>query len=103
MVEGRQCPLIKNISISLNELLVEYERQAEPKSGTTVTVHLTTNVQYRVAKIVEIADSVVSFLFYGEDTKERDVLPMVSVPYSMISAVQVEPSTAKSKFGFQQT
>jgi hypothetical protein len=85
---------------SLDELLEEYEREAQPKSGVTVSVHLHTNAQFPLAKILETTDSIVSFLFY-DIAKEGDVLPMVSVPYSVIAAVQVESSSTKSKFGFQ--
>ena len=96
-------PFDKGYFEALNQTLVEYEQAAKPKSGTTVTVHLVTNVQYRIARLLQITDSIVSFLFYEKGVQAGDVLPMVSVPYSMISAVQVEPATAKSKFGFKQT
>jgi hypothetical protein len=96
-------PFDKEYFDALNQTLVEYEQAAKPKSGTTVTVHLATNVQYRIARLLQITDSIVSFLFYEKRVQAGDVLPMVSVPYSMISAVQVEPATAKSKFGFKQT
>jgi len=96
-------PFDKGYFEALNQTLVEYEQAAKPKSGTTVTVHLATNVQYRMARLLQITDSIVSFLFYEKGVHAGDVLPMVSVPYSMISAVQVEPATAKSKFGFKQT
>jgi hypothetical protein len=96
-------PFDKGYFEALNQTLVDYEQAAKPKSGTTVTVHLATNVQYRIARLLQIADSIVSFLFYEKGVQAGDVLPMVSVPYSMISAVQVEPATAKSKFGFKQT
>ena len=96
-------PFDKGYFEALNQTLVEYEQAAKPKSGTTVTVHLATNVQYRIARLLQITDSIVSFLFYEKDVKAGHVLPMASVPYSIISAVQVEPATAKSKFGFKQT
>ncbi len=96
-------PFDKGYFDSLNQTLVEYEKAAKPTSGTTVTVHLATNVQYRVARLVQITESVVSFLLYEKETKPGHILKMVSVPYSMIAAVQVEPSAAKSKFGFQQS
>lgn len=86
---------------SLDELLEEYEREAEPRSGVAVTVHLATNAQFQLAKILEVTDSIVSFLFYDNGTKEGDALPMVSVPFSVIVAVQVESSSTKPKFGFQ--
>jgi hypothetical protein len=94
-------PFDKGYFDSLNQTLVGYEQAAKPRSGITVTAHLVTNVQYRVASIVQVTDSVVSFLFYEKDTKAGDVLPMVSVPYSVIAVIHVEPAAAKSKFGFE--
>jgi hypothetical protein len=73
-------PFDKGYFEALNQTLVEYERAAKPKSGTTVTVHLATNVQYRTARLFQITDSIVSFLFYEKGVQAGDVLPMVSVP-----------------------
>jgi len=73
-------PFDKGYFEVLNQTLVEYEQAAKPKNGTTVTVHLATNVQYRIARLLQITDSIVSFLFYEKGVQAGDVLPMVSVP-----------------------
>lgn len=93
--------LNKEFFDSFDQALVDYCKRVKT-SGVTVTLKVFSGDEYRVATIVSRAENVISFLFYEKNgAKAGNVLPMASIPYSAITSVQVDPATAKSKFGFQ--
>jgi hypothetical protein len=80
----------------------------------TVTIKLADRSEYNVRVLIKVAENLLTFAYYGTEKQEKiavpreqptddTAFPAITVPYSLITALEINPSKSdkgKKKAGF---